>query len=165
MRYSGRFNFLRKGLTVHQFYKELGNSFAKSWGFDDGGDLDKTIRQLDHEKLVVSLLSSIANSLLLIRNELKGVIDTNERSMQEQKKKESQSDALADGLLLATRELLGDVPIEKMDLSKLSLRARKALKRSGLKMRSQITKDAMMQVRGCWVTTSDELVQWASSVR
>lgn len=149
---------------THRKFKEIGNHLVSGWGVDDGGELDKKIMAMPIDLKMCCLLAVIVDEL---RDIAQGVSTVRYRlyASQESSKKQLpiEDHPIADGMLRWMRGSVGDKPIAEMDRSKLGIRAIKALIRSGVKFRSQITREAFEEVKNCGETTIAELLEWAAS--
>jgi DNA-directed RNA polymerase alpha subunit len=148
---------------THRTYAEIGKHLLSGWGCDDNGDLSAKIKLLQPDRVTVCLLAFIANELQDINREVnwfrhmlrEDITASNKKAMSDKSKNAE------DGMLQWMLGHRGDMRIEDMDHSKLSVRARKALRRSEITLRSQITRESLENIKNCGEQTIRDLLEWA----
>lgn len=136
-------------------YESLGANIVNSWGVSSRVDRVDTIKGLNDKSKTLCVLAAIHRQLQNIHIEL-----WKQRKPVKTAAAESEH-PVADGML---QWMTGnvDIPIDRMDQSKLGPRARDALRYSGIKFRSQITPDAFTGIPNCGKITINELMKWSS---
>jgi hypothetical protein len=144
---------------VHRSLQELGNrKVLENWGFDDKANLYETIKNLTHEEEVRCFLAAIVDQLMTTNRSL-FVLRSSQSS---ENNHENAGNPVSDGIFHFLRRALNDKPIaEQLKLHCPSVRARKALAKSGLKFCSEVTRENLQGIKDCGVTTIHELEEWA----
>lgn len=145
-------------------FSAMGHRIATSWGTDSKASIDEAIKDMPDDKMLLCLAASAVAELrgvLSSINELNMDLKREIRSLKNPRSDECH--AVANGLLLCLKVGRPDVAIADMDKSKLGIRARKALIRSGIKMRSEVTRESLEGVKNCGGITIAELIKWADT--
>lgn len=141
-------------------YSEIGYEILRHWGFEDGGDLQKKIRSMKAEDSELCVIVALLSEIKLLGYRLE-VLDSKYTKLNILELKKNSTDNIANAMLKVLSIQNGDTPIDQMDLSRLSTRARKILIRSKVTLRSEITREKMAEYRNCGEKTITELIRWA----
>lgn len=156
-------------------YSELGEAL-KTWGWDSkDNSTDAVIRQLDASNRLVCFAAAILEAATGIKKEVRRLASDNHiqsRTIRDliahlnlrlvQSKGESH--AVANGMLAAIGQAKEYMPLESLDASLLSVRGRRVLQRAkqdGASVAGDLTKDFLLELRNCGVTTVSEIRKWA----
>lgn len=147
---------------THRTFAEIGDAIARNgWGRDDGGNFGGTIQVLKADERSVCLLAAAVIEIGRLSEEIRTMRHACfSRPARNGEAREFGSN-VADATLAWLAKSSGDVPVDDMDTDSLSVRARGVLLRSGIRVRSQITPEALAGVRNCGEVTMQELVEWA----
>jgi hypothetical protein len=170
-------------MTNFHSLPSLGNYIASSYY---GYNTDKTIQEqeqlLKYEQKVVCLLAALVSKtrsqeekdlttfLAGIRRDLVSFRETIKDFMAHQKRiEESGIGDESDPIANAIRNLYGksffDTPLDGLDTSRLSVRAKRILQKSGFVMLSHITEENLGKIKGCGNATVIELLLWVKDMQ
>lgn len=157
---------------THRSFRELGDMLANNWGFDDSGDVDSVIKLMPNDQRLYCLMAAVVHQLRIANAELSNIRSTADFLMLQDRvasrvnkaQAPKESNPVSDGIFRWLRMEEGDLPLDSLDPSSLSIRARKSLSRGNFTMRSQLTIDNLLAVRNCGITTANEIRAWAGVI-
>lgn len=145
---------------------DVGAAIARR-GWNTLRDADSLLATLAHDMRLECLLACVAERLdrvLVAQTAIAGISSRKSGTPTPSVAADDDRDAVADGLLRTYQRSLGvpaDRSIDECDRARLSKRARNVVRRSGATLLSHLTREALLAIRYCGVTTADEIVAWA----
>jgi hypothetical protein len=118
---------------------------------------------MSEQKEMICLLAAAVSELKQLRQQMRQQMRQPARPDSKKKESPTVNNPVADGMLAM---FTGQKPIADEitpeDKKRLTVRARKALVRAGVTMRSEVTRERFDEVRNCGQTTIAELLEWAA---
>jgi DNA-directed RNA polymerase alpha subunit len=137
---------------VHHLLTAIGSALSSGWGIESESDQGNLIKSMSETKQLMCVMTAVVQELRQLQEQI--------RIQLENKPVVDESDP-SDGMLEAFHfATAGRMLSENLNEYGLSVRARKVLRRSGLKFISEITAERLAEVRQCGATTCAELLEF-----
>lgn len=130
----------------------IGDIIANQWGVSSTTS-EEAIKGLTTDRQQLAVMCAMLTAIQRLTRRVDCIMNENPPP----------TDDPSDGMLTAIMHMRGDKLIANSDKSHLSVRARKAISRTGVKFWSEVTHERLSMLRNCGDKTIQEILKFKSS--